>query len=87
MLYEVITRISFAQSAYSMTGNGAEESGIWALFEAFNGPVLQLRPKGGQSRFYLVSLPKEGLEIKPVTLTMQGTGTTGEPTITLTPDK
>lgn len=81
------TRISFAQSGYSMTGSGAEESGIWALFEAFNGPVLQLRPKGGQSRFYLVSLPKDGLEIKPVTLTMQGTGTTGEPTITLTPDK
>lgn len=71
--------LSLNQAGYSLTGPAQSERGAWALLEVQDAPVLQLKTQGGDIRFYRILLTSAGFSIEQVTVSMQGTGATGEP--------
>lgn len=77
--------LTLDQSGFILTGPESGESGAWALLEVQEAPILQLKPQGGENQFYRILLTKEGFSIEQVTLSMQGTGATGEPILTFNP--
>ncbi len=72
--------LSFAQSEYVMTGPTAAESGVWAILEIQDSPVIQLKAKDTKkgSRFYRAQTTKTGLSLEPVSISMNGLLATGE---------
>jgi len=81
------SEIDFTQTGYVYTGTTASETGIWALLEVQEEPVLQLRPKGEKavSRFYRATITDSGINLMPVTISMNGSSITGEDALAISP--
>lgn len=77
------TELTFLQSEYQLAGPASSERGMWALLKVEDKAVMQFKPRGDKSvsRFYRITLGKNGLLLQPVTISMKGISVTGESTL------